>query len=276
MSDTAVNDAGVHSVGSRLRDARELRNLTLEDAARTTRIAKGYLKALEEDDFTKLPSEVYARGFLRVYATFLGLKLDEIVPPHQGLDEQPPPAGKHEPVGTLSSVIRTQTVVLLRRTVLPLVLVAAVIIFVLVILFPSKQAVLQGDVKESTSATQEVSPAVPGKEQADSPAIDTPSPSSVMPQISSDSDRPVAESTGLVLKLRALADGAVAVTIDEAVSEHYYLKSGDNIELKAAQYIALDLENAGGIEAELNGKILAPFGEIGEATRAVLSADQHN
>ena len=46
-------------------------DLTLDDVAQTTKIAKMFLIALENDDITSLPQGVYTRNFLRTYAKFL-------------------------------------------------------------------------------------------------------------------------------------------------------------------------------------------------------------
>jgi cytoskeleton protein RodZ len=69
----------IDTIGQRLKNAREYRHLTLEKAAEATRIRQGYLQALEADDFSAMPSPVQARGFLRNYAQYLDLDLDQIV-----------------------------------------------------------------------------------------------------------------------------------------------------------------------------------------------------
>ncbi len=60
-------------IGNTLRSARSRRGLELQDCERETRIRARYLGALEEERFDILPESAYARGFLRTYATFLGL-----------------------------------------------------------------------------------------------------------------------------------------------------------------------------------------------------------
>lgn len=64
-------------LGSLLTRAREARGLTLEDAERDTRISRRYLQALEAEQFEVIPAPVYARGFLRSYAQYLGLDPQE-------------------------------------------------------------------------------------------------------------------------------------------------------------------------------------------------------
>src|SRR5512143_3774934 len=67
------------SIGARLRQARELRNLTLQQGSETTKVRSHYLQALESDDFSAIPSAAQARGFLRIYAEFLGLDLSGLM-----------------------------------------------------------------------------------------------------------------------------------------------------------------------------------------------------
>lgn len=66
-------------VGATLREAREARGISLEQAERETRIIRRYIAALEADDLSVFPAEVYARGFLRSYANYLGLRPDELL-----------------------------------------------------------------------------------------------------------------------------------------------------------------------------------------------------
>ena len=56
-----------------LSEARLARGLTLEDAERGTRIARRFLIALEEHDYSVFPAPIYARGFLRSYCRYLGV-----------------------------------------------------------------------------------------------------------------------------------------------------------------------------------------------------------
>jgi len=67
-------------LGETLRRARLSKNVTFEDAERVTRIRREYLEALEQEDFGRLPAPVYARGFLRSYAGYLGLDPGELMP----------------------------------------------------------------------------------------------------------------------------------------------------------------------------------------------------
>ena len=61
------------TIGDRLRAAREERGIDLFRAERDTKIRARHLEALEDGDDGRLPGPVYARGFLRNYAAYLGL-----------------------------------------------------------------------------------------------------------------------------------------------------------------------------------------------------------
>lgn len=67
------------SLGSWLRQHREIRNINLREISDSTKIGMRYLEALEEDRFDVLPAGVFARGFLREYAKYVGLDPDEVV-----------------------------------------------------------------------------------------------------------------------------------------------------------------------------------------------------
>ncbi len=60
-------------IGGALRAARERRGFGLVEVERQTHIRERYLVALEEERFELLPARAYAKGFLRVYADFLGI-----------------------------------------------------------------------------------------------------------------------------------------------------------------------------------------------------------
>jgi len=59
------------TVGEYLRKTREARGISLEQVAQVTRVRLPYLIAIENDEPGALPSGVQARGFLRLYASFL-------------------------------------------------------------------------------------------------------------------------------------------------------------------------------------------------------------
>lgn len=60
-------------------------NLSLKEVENATSIRMTYLQAIEDGEFKKLISPVYAQGFLRQYAAFLGVDGDAIIREHPQL-----------------------------------------------------------------------------------------------------------------------------------------------------------------------------------------------
>ena len=71
--------AAASTVGQELKAARESRGEDLAAVARTLRIRKDHLQAIEEDRPDDLPGRTYAMGFVRSYADHLGLASGEYV-----------------------------------------------------------------------------------------------------------------------------------------------------------------------------------------------------
>jgi len=67
------------TVGQILKTAREGKNYSLEQLSSLTKIDIKYIVALEADDFAKLPSETFAKGFIRNLALRLERKPEELV-----------------------------------------------------------------------------------------------------------------------------------------------------------------------------------------------------
>jgi len=71
--------AQARGIGERLRNAREARGLSLDEIEAATRIRRRYLEALEAEAFDQLPGAAYAKGFLRSYASYLGLPPEDLI-----------------------------------------------------------------------------------------------------------------------------------------------------------------------------------------------------
>ena len=68
----------MQTAGKILKQKRQEKGLSLEEVKKKTKIKQKYLQLLEEDNFEKLP-EIYARGFIKNYAEFLGLSSAKIL-----------------------------------------------------------------------------------------------------------------------------------------------------------------------------------------------------
>ena len=67
------------NIGSLLKRAREELGYTLEDVAQETKIQKRYILDLEEENYDDMPGRIYEKGFLKTYATLLGLDVDAVM-----------------------------------------------------------------------------------------------------------------------------------------------------------------------------------------------------
>lgn len=69
----------INTLGGLLKKARLSQGLDLREVAKEISIEVKYLESLEADDYYKLPSPTYARGFLKRYAEFLKLDFEKIL-----------------------------------------------------------------------------------------------------------------------------------------------------------------------------------------------------
>ena len=65
--------------GPRLRAERERRGITLDTIASVTKVGSDLWEGLERNDFSRWPSGIFARAFVRDYARAIGLDSDEVV-----------------------------------------------------------------------------------------------------------------------------------------------------------------------------------------------------
>lgn len=278
-------------LGQQLREAREARGLSVDDVARGTRIRAAYIRALEEERFAELPAPVYVRGFLRNYATFLGLDAEELIgeleqergsafqPQHRPKPQQfsapvwrgPSPRGM---VGALLLVLlvafiafifrqyseftasRSTSVFAASPSPTPLTLIATAVPFPTVTPIPTLPA------SPAPTATAVVTQAViPSTATVAHPtAVPPPPPPSPTPKATATQTAP------LVLTLKALSDSWVRVTVDGQVAFEGTLLPGTTRAWDGANFITVRFGNAGGVNVTFNGK---PEGVVGQPGQVV-------
>jgi len=74
------------SVGAILAEARQRMGLSVFDVSSKLRLTEHYVRAIEADDYGKLPGEVFVKGYLKSYAKFVGLDPEQV----RGAYRQPP------------------------------------------------------------------------------------------------------------------------------------------------------------------------------------------
>jgi len=80
-----------------LASVRERTSITLEAVSQSTRIAPHYLRAIEAEEFAKLPSGVYALSYIRQYARAIGYSETALLDHYRARRAEEPPSG--EPSG---------------------------------------------------------------------------------------------------------------------------------------------------------------------------------
>jgi cytoskeleton protein RodZ len=69
----------VESFGQKMKKEREKQGITLDEIAVATKIGTRNLRAIEENEFNKLPGGIFNKGFVRAYARHLGMDEDRVV-----------------------------------------------------------------------------------------------------------------------------------------------------------------------------------------------------
>ncbi|PID02845.1 hypothetical protein CSV67_07530 [Sporosarcina sp. P2] len=122
-------------IGARLKEARILKGLTLEDLQDSTKIQQRYLSAIENEDFQIIPGAFYVRVFIKEYAEAVDLDADEILSLYQ--DEYEPAVQEKQekvvPATMQRSAVSKQSDQL--KEAMPKILVALLIIMIFVIVY---------------------------------------------------------------------------------------------------------------------------------------------
>jgi cytoskeletal protein RodZ len=269
------------SPGTILRRCREFHGITLEDASETTKIGISHLNALEQDNIQAFANQAYLKGFLRIYATYLGLNSDDISRMYEKLFGVK--AGNAEPNhSSTSQNCRHRRLISLKKLIFPALLLAIILITatffktppaplirkpppVAVTVPPVQNAAIQTVQSSATHKTADPVIAAPKVEK--SPAEVTEAEMATAPK------HPAEAAKGFILKIRVTQNGTLAATVDGSNSQQYELTSGDIIEWKAEKKVTLDLSNAGGVDVELNGKPYKSLGPVGKPVYVELDAD---
>jgi cytoskeletal protein RodZ len=92
----------IKQLGNTFKKKRKELNLSLKEVENSTSIRSGYLEAIEEGRINEFISSVYALGFMKQYANFLGVDIDKMIRDNPQAFKMP--AEKHEfsyGIGTL-------------------------------------------------------------------------------------------------------------------------------------------------------------------------------
>jgi cytoskeletal protein RodZ len=260
------------SFGIWLRRQRELREISLRDVADRTKISLRYLEAMEEDRFDLLPAPVFAKGFLREYARYVGLSPDEVVNHWLAVQQSGErPEGEEEEESAASSRRRLSRILV----VLALLVLAAVGGFAYywqqhhkpgdkpggskLLSAPGAPAATEPD--DSASTAQGSSPGAPGAPAGAARPVPPPARTPQTPPIAENpGDAPLAPLEVTIDFSRecwvdALIDGKKRIAEQRV--------AGEALRLPAQHQVQLTLGDAGAAEVQVNGAIL-PLPVVGK------------
>lgn len=89
--------------GEHLKRERELREVSLEELSKATRISNRFLQALENEDWGKLPGGVFGHGFVRSIARYLGLSEEALLGEYDLARAEKLPAATPKPAEPIPS-----------------------------------------------------------------------------------------------------------------------------------------------------------------------------
>jgi cytoskeleton protein RodZ len=232
------------SFGQYLQTIRIQKQIRLEQVAEQTRVRFAILQAIEHEDFTRLPPDVFTIGFLKAYAEAIGADPNEAVQRYhaqqrlrqQTLKGEPTPEPRRSVSGKL---------------VFALAMLAALIA---ACLFAYRQW-------QRSSAL--IPPALSSQapDEAESPPTEhfTAQPSSASPKAPA---LPVSPRHRLVIA--AHENSWVKVVIDQGAASEHKLKAGDQLRLEAQTGFNLLIGNVGGVKISLDNQPVTIPGKRGE------------
>ena len=77
-------------LGATLRNARLAKGVTTSQAAQVTRIKVQTLESIESDDFSSIAAPIYCKGFIKIYAEYLGLDPVPLIEEYKAQNGHPP------------------------------------------------------------------------------------------------------------------------------------------------------------------------------------------
>jgi cytoskeletal protein RodZ len=275
---TTPADTSGNSPGAVLKRCREFHDISLEEASQTTKIGISYLKSLEDDNIRGFANLTYLKGFLRIYANYLGLNADDMARMYDKLYGAKD--GKIDDKSSSAKSVRpARRLVSLKKLALPAVLLLLILITATLckrqpaatihlskpLATPTIASTMSAVQSIRTTATiMGVSPeTVESKAETVTNGSDKLQPSKA----------PADPAKGFILKIKVTQNGNLNAAVDGSGAQSYELTVGDIIEWKAERSVALDLSNAGGVDVELNGKPFKQLGPAGKPVYVVLDAD---
>lgn len=238
-------------IGLVLERARRDRGLSLEEAERATKIRKRYLSGLESDDYTVLPDAVYARGFLKTYANFLGLDGDGLSEElrtrkkprrERRLSYAAPTGDSDRPIISPGGVPGAERRQISKSTLVTVVVAALVIAALVGFLYFVGLNVRPSAASDAPEAERMAAPVEPGG-----------------------TDRGTGPSGGLTVGVEVEGTPAwIRVRSDSETVFEEVAPPGFSRTFEAGRVVGIRTGDAGAVSVEVNGQDVGPLGDPGQ------------
>lgn len=236
----------MQTVGEILRTEREKKGLSIKDIEAGTSIRALYITAIEEDNYGVVPGEVYLKGFIRNYATYLGLDSQQVITVYK--QSQAPVSPTVEEVTPEPAVSPKEAPQESRPATKRSPVLGLVALLVVALAGGSAWWFLSGD---STPKTE------PPKPQT---VVTTPAPAAP----TSPAPAAAVNTTPVTISAKFNENCWIAVSADGKEVYQGTAKLGEILTWQAQQNITIKAGNAGGIDVTHNGQALGKLGEKGE------------
>ena len=270
------------SVGAYLRELRARRGVSLEEVARTTRVAQRYLAALEADAFDGLPAPVFIRGFIRAYCQALGEPPEEALACYDSRDGHVPAVPIRPAVRPRAGGVEVRTRGALLVSFLLLVVLGMALVTVALVLQPRDRAERAvAEVRPDAQplppplpapATPAPVPSQPTRAPAPPPIVARPAAPPPAAPAPPPAEPPAIASLdavigGVVSPYRLVARTSettwIRVRTEDGRSSEENVPAGEVREWVSDRPFVVTLGNAGGVSLELNGRTLPSLGAPG-------------
>ncbi len=275
----------VGSFGERLQREREMRGITLEEIAEATKIGTRSLRALESEDFDKLPGGIFNKGFVRAYSKYLGIDEEQAVADYMVAVNEADAAGRKNNLDVPGLVEQTEEPERERISFrIPWIPLLACVVLIAAIYagrryyaqhgWPglSKKAAMP-TARPEESSSKPLPIAAPQTNQPGTAAVvakPMPPPTVVTPSgapllTAAPKTAPAARTEpGFVVQIRVREDAWISITADGEEKPAGILTPKTEKTIHAMREVVLKTGNAGGMEISFNGKPLPPVGVAGE------------
>ncbi len=142
------------NLGEILSEARKKKHISLSHAASDLLIKKEHIEALESQNWSELPEPTFVKGFIKSYATYLGLDTDHILAIYRREFDESKFPGPHKNPRAEKRLFLTPT------RIINLIFVCAVFIFITYILV-TFSSILSAPKLEVLSPQADVTTSVP-------------------------------------------------------------------------------------------------------------------